>query len=182
MPMALPGSAFVLWNGRSFGEGRAQFASLKAANDFINAPVAREYTELVEALTRMYGRVGMHEICRMCFAGKKLPALSQGEYYRVEGHWGNHGNGPGVGCCKPCGLQGHKGCLSKPLGCATWMCGYTADRFRSTYNFVCSVRVLIAAALGYRYGFFDDVRPQALDPEQSRLLRVARWAVDSWAV
>ena len=179
----LTGKDFVAWDGKKFSapDGsyvRANFGTLKAANAYVAAPVAPEYTELVEALTRMYGRIGMHDICRACFRGEKLPAIPKSPWFKTAGHHGNYGRGSGVGCCTPCGLQGREGCLSKPMGCALWMCTYTLQRFHHTWKFLRDIRT----SLGGFSGFFNDPRPRPgdLSGKQRKLLRVLRHAVDAW--
>lgn len=165
----LSGKDFVLWEPKSgkFGQGRAQFGSLKEANQFISRKTSPEITQLVEALTAYFGHIGMHEVCRMCFAAEPLPAIPGDPTFVKAGQHGNHYWGPGYGCCKPCGLQGHTGCLSKPLGCAGWMCQYTSKRFPEAAAVMQEIRD-ICCFNHLQMTFFSDNRPEELTREQSQ--------------
>lgn len=165
-------SDFVNWNQKEgrFNYGRAHFESFAEAERFLAKPVASSLTELVAELTAYFGRIGMHEICRKCFAGEKLPAIEGVSYYGHEGHHGAGGT-PGRGCCSPCNLQGKTSCLSKPLGCAAWMCHYTTSRFPEAETLLAKIKSFLYYDSRDANGrslmqFFNEPRPVELTLEQ----------------
>lgn len=162
----LQGKDFVLWDAKAHRfcapPARAYFGTLQAANAYLDAPVAPEIRMLVDELTKYFGALGMHKVCKSCFRGTMAKDYPDAPAYMKRA--------PGIGCCAPCGLQGHNGCLSKPLGCALWMCEYTMKLFPHADAFLRKLRNELYDA---QYGaqgqytrfvtFFHDPRPSKLD-------------------
>lgn len=134
-----------------------------------NAPRPKELLQLIDSLTAMFGRIGMHEVCRSCWAGTLAD-----------------GNRKGRGCCGSCALVGHSSCLAKPLGCALYMCwDQTQPRFPRTYGFLNGLRATLFSLSAVNQGCFTGAVEQEshlkLDAHQRKSLRVLRWAVESWS-
>jgi len=168
----------VAWddNNKRFNDLRqlrgAELTNPAQVEAYIAKPVAPEYTELVEALTEFFGAIGMHAVCKLCFEGKPLPAIEGNDYYRHPGHHGNHGAGPGKGCCYPCTLQGTDKCVSKPLGCAVWMCNYTLYRFPNADKVRRKVQTILWNA-GVGQTYFTAPRPTVYNDKQKRAIKRA---------
>jgi len=134
----------------------------------------KEILGLVDALTAMFERIGMREICQSCWAGRL-----------------NNNRPAGVGCCGQCPLVGHKACLAKPLGCALFMCyDETQRRFPRTVKFLELIRSRLHAIGGKGdWGFVPGCFPGAvyresrlgLGRQDRKLLRVLIAAVANWS-
>lgn len=133
-----------------------------------NARRPKELLQLIDSLTAMFGRIGMHEVCRSCWAGTLAD-----------------GSRKGRGCCGTCPLIGHSACLAKPMGCALYMCwDQTQPRFPQTWAFLNALRQLLfglPAPQGCFPGAVEIESHLRLDAHQRKTLRVLRWAVDGWA-
>jgi hypothetical protein len=113
-------------------------AAMDAALRQANLARPKEITDFVDAMTRMFGRIGMHGVCRLCFKGV-LPPM---------------GREPGLGCCGYCPLLLEDRCANKPVGCARFMCGFTATLFPRTWDFL---RKVIDGVFG-RSGWLKDFK------------------------
>jgi hypothetical protein len=80
----------------------------------------KEITAFVDALSRMFGRIGMHGVCSLCF----------------KGHLDNGVGRKGHGCCGSCVLLTATKCANKPMGCARFMCAFTSNLFPRTRDFL----------------------------------------------
>lgn len=155
-----------------------------------------ELEELIAALSRMFGRIGMHAICAKCFAGEKLPQRKiprSGPHYDKKWQWVKSGKYTrlavhlsrrrGLGCCGSCEMLGHSACIKKPLGCAQFFCGYTGDIFWQTREFVDSMRSALADA-GIHGGCYGGAvvgeGKRKYSMEMLKMLRILRHAVDAW--
>lgn len=99
--------------------------------------------ELAEALSAMFGRIGMHEVCSRCFSGKLTPKEQALKGYEAQG------------CCGSCPLLGHNSCTNKPLLCASWMCHMTSKYWPVTYHQTMALTQRLREA-GIRTGPYTD--------------------------
>lgn len=155
-----------------------------------------ELEEFIEALTRMFGRLGMHDICEKCFAGEQLPKkrvrawkFDWDKHYRwVQGwHWTwavHLKRQRGLGCCGSCAFLGHNRCIKKPTGCAMFMCGYTSTLFFVTNSFMNALRNWLGTHEMYAGGCYPSAvaseGKHEYSPNELQALRIARHAVDAW--
>ena len=80
-------------------------------------------------------------------------------------------------------MLGQERCLCKPLMCATWMCSYTAQRFKSTRLFLFDIKELFYKAR-MEYGAWEtgverEVRWKPTNKQQEAL-RTAISKVRAW--
>lgn len=154
--------------------GRAIEEALKAAN----CTRPQEIVDFVEALSRMFGRIGMHGVCRLCFKGVLMEHRKKGAN----------------GCCGGCGILLEDRCANKPMGCARYMCAFTSGLFPRTDKFVQGIfnRVHGREGLevhGERLGYYGGCYGGATERESHLKLTEAskrrlRWAIrklDKWS-
>ena len=158
--MSLTGAAFVNWTGSEFvsrSRGGEVFERDNSSygghfrkltlDEVIDATAAQDQPPialLIRELTDYFGFIGMHAVCKRCFAGE------------LKGKTGC------VGCCSPCVLQGHGACLNKPLGCALWMCGYTSTLFPQAYALILKIHNILDRH-SVRAGYFSEKRHPQLN-------------------
>jgi hypothetical protein len=128
----------------------------------INAPKNPLMLELTEALSTMFGRIGMHAVCAACFDGRL-------------------GREKGMGCCGPCSMQGRSKCLAKPLGCASFMCNLTVRLWPKVYkrlSFAMSKLSDAGVPGGYHEGGVNWANRFVPSETQEALLRWAIWYIN----
>lgn len=84
---------------------------------------------LVEALGTLWRITGVSATCGVCFKGGLLES---------RGGWGKMGpysplNKNVGGCCGSCASLGENGCMSKPLGCAAYICHTIQDQLHKEH-------------------------------------------------
>lgn len=147
------------------GKDRAALTPVEIAN--LERP--KEVLALVEALTAMFRRIGMSEVCGFCWAGE----LGQGR--------------KDMGCCGTCPLVGHKACLAKPMGCAFYMCDVVHRKFPRTAEFLSHLRYDLHHAIDktayvgcYPSAVFSESLLEFTEPE-AQVFRVLTHAVNCWS-
>jgi hypothetical protein len=134
-----------------------------------NLPRPQAILDLVQALTNMFGRIGMAEVCRSCWNGEL------------------NNSRKGQGCCGRCPLIGHRACLAKPLGCALFMCWDQTKRlWPRTHEFLEFIRYRLhrlsdnSMTVGcYPSAVYSESRV-ALSPADELLVHALVHAVNSW--
>jgi hypothetical protein len=133
-----------------------------------NAKRPKEVKEFVEALSRMFGRIGMHGVCGLCFKGRlNAPAL----YHHS------------VGCCGGCPLLTATKCANKPMYCAQWMCDTVGTLFPKTRDMLGRIRGEIfraRIATGAWTSGLDFELKHEPTKVQRRLLRQLTAVVEAW--
>lgn len=145
----------------------------------------KELTELIDAISRMFGRIGMHSVCSLCFNKQPihssisylLRSKANRNYAKRNPSW--LARGDGHGCCGSCPLLGHSRCLAKPVGCARFMCGTTSRLWPDTRSFLGFLYELTLTDGCYTSAIEREAEKTYTDV-QLRQLRVARHAVDAW--
>lgn len=131
----------------------------------------REVTELVDALSRMFGRIGMHKVCAACFRRESYAPMEA--YFSSPAY---HYSSPKGGCCGFCGLLGHSRCINKPMVCAGWMCHSTSMAWPRTALFL----QRIMPRMGMRAYGVELERDHLWSAVELHRLRILRHAVDAW--
>jgi hypothetical protein len=152
-------------------------AAIKTVLAEANAVRPKEIVNFVEALTRMFGRIGMHGVCRLCFKG-----VNFGGYHQRE---------PGRGCCNGCPLLLKDRCANKPMGCGAYMCGLTGTLFPRTRDMLSKLRYKVSGnsaygstdyiSMGCFGGSVDWESHLKLTPAQKRRLWWAIRKLDAWS-
>jgi hypothetical protein len=106
-------------------------------------PRPKEIERLVEALTRMWSKIGASSNCGKCFQGKLHRTI------------GAHG------CCGGCPSLGKDGCIAKPIDCALFTChndhfdGFDSQK-RAWFEGAITMLSSFAHASGLRKGYYHD--------------------------
>lgn len=78
--------------------------------------IPQEYTDLTNAISALFYACGSKKLCGACFAGKLQDYAARDFKYPRKSN----------GCCGHCSNLSAVGCVQKPIGCASWLCTYTA--------------------------------------------------------